>query len=110
MPYVEGPMAEAFLRLGRATGDPSYCRSGERLMRDAADHFRVLTMGPQYDAIYIRSVLEIYRLDGNPRWYRIAAGAADRAIAHAAGPRGLYLRMWDGRPISAIGTAPGKLQ
>jgi hypothetical protein len=31
-------------------------------------------------------------------------------MAHAAGSNGLYERTWAGRPITAIGTAPGKLQ
>jgi uncharacterized protein YyaL (SSP411 family) len=110
MPYVEGPMAEAFLRLCRATGHRSYCSAGERVMRAAADRFPTLEMGPQYDALYVRAVLEVYRLDHNPRWYRIAADAADRALANAADGSGREMRTWDGRPISAIGTPTGKLQ
>jgi hypothetical protein len=111
MPYVESPMAEAMLRLCQATGNQSWCTSGETLMRNAANHFKQLTMGPQYDAIYLRSVIEIYRIDHNPRWYRIAADAANEAMTHAADSQGLYLRMWNGRPIhSSIGTPPYKLQ
>jgi hypothetical protein len=67
-------------------------------------------MGPQYDAIYIRSLLEIYRIDHNPRWYRVAAAVGDRAMAKAVGYHGLYLRTWDGKPISSIGAPPYKLQ
>jgi hypothetical protein len=55
-------------------------------------------------------VVEIYRLDHDPRWYHLAAAAANQAMAHAADARGRYLKMWDGRPISAIGTPAGKLQ
>ncbi len=110
MPYVEGPMAEAFMLLCKGTGDQSYCRSSEALAAATADRFPKLTMGPQYDSMYIRSMLELYRFDRNPRWYRIASAAGDRAIANASGAGGLYLRTWDGRPITTIGTAPGKLQ
>jgi hypothetical protein len=110
MAYVEGPMAEALVRLCHATGRRSYCAEGERLMRATANHFRVLRQGPQMDAVYIRSVVELYRLDHNPRWYRIATTAANEAIAHAADAHGRYLKMWDGRPIRVIGTPPGKLQ
>ena len=110
MPYVEGPMAEALLRLCKATGRASYCREGEHVMRAAADRFPVLQMGPQYDALYLRAVLEVYRMDHNPRWYRIAADAARRALADAGDAGGLELRTWSGLPISSIGTAVGKLQ
>jgi hypothetical protein len=110
MPYVEGPMAEALLRLCKATGRQSYCAEGERVMRATADQFPTLTMGPQYDSLYIRAVLEVYRMDHNPRWYRIALDAAQRAQANAADPGGLEMRTWGGLPITAIGTAPGKLQ
>ena len=110
MPYVEGPMAEAFLRLCRATGRQAYCRKGEHLLRVTAAHFPTLTMGPQFDAIYLRSLLAAYRIDHHPRWYRIAGSVGAEALAHAARPDGLYLRTWDGRPISALGTPSDKLQ
>src|SRR4051794_12263160 len=46
MPYVEGPMAEAFLRLCRATGRQAYCRKGERLLRATAARFPDAHDGP----------------------------------------------------------------
>ncbi|MEO8689177.1 MAG: glycoside hydrolase family 76 protein [Solirubrobacteraceae bacterium] len=110
MPYVEGPMAEAFLRLCHATGRQAYCRKGEHLLRVTAARFPNLTMGPQFDAIYLRSLLEAYRIDHNPRWYRIAASVGAEALTHAARPDGLFLRNWDGRPIGALGTPANKLQ
>jgi hypothetical protein len=72
--------------------------------------FPTLTMGPQFDAIYLRSLLEAYRMDHDPRWYRIAAAVGAEAMAHAARPDGLYLRTWDGRPMGALGTPANKLQ
>jgi hypothetical protein len=110
MPYVEGAMAEAFLRLCRATGRQAYCRTGEHVLRVTAARFPTLTMGPQYDALYVRSLLEAYLMDHNPRWYRIAAAVGDQALKHAARPDGLFLRNWDGRPIGVTGTPADKLQ
>jgi hypothetical protein len=110
MPYVQGPMAETFLMLCKGTGDQSYCGRAEELMAHTADRFPTLTMGPQYDSLYIRSVIAMYQYDHNPRWLRIATDAGDRALANAKASSGLYLRTWDGRPITTIGTAPGKLQ
>jgi hypothetical protein len=110
MPYVEGPMAEAFLRLCKATGRQSWCRDGEHVMQAAAARFPTLVMGPQYDSLYVRAVLEVYRLDHDPRWYRVAADAAKRARANAGDARGLQMRTWDGQSITSIGTPAGKLQ
>jgi hypothetical protein len=103
-------MAEALLRLCRATGTQSYCTAGERLMSQTAAHFPVLQQGPQYDALYLRSVVQVYRLDHNRTWYRLAARAGRQAMAHAADAQGRYLKLWDGRPMAAIGTPGGKLQ
>ena len=110
MPYVEGPMAEAFLRLCHATGRQAYCRKGEHLLRVTAARFPTLTMGPQYDAIYLRSAAR--GLPDGPR----PALVPDRAAVgrRGDGPRraatACYLRTWDGRPIGAIGTPADKLQ
>ena len=84
MPYVEGPMAEAFLRLCHATGRQAYCHKGDHLLRVTTARFPTLTMGPQFDAIYLRSLLEAYRMDHDPRWYRIAASVGAEAMTHAA--------------------------
>jgi hypothetical protein len=110
MPYVEGPMAAAFAVMCKSTGVKTWCSKAETLADVTAKRFPVLTMGPQYDAMYIRALLELYRLDHNRRWYDIAAAATNRAIANAKASNGLYMRTWDGKPISSIGTKPGKLQ
>src|SRR3954454_3464687 len=113
MPYIEGPMIEAFGVLCKATGDGSWCARAEDLAGRAVERFLTLTMGPQCDSIYIRSLLELYRRDGHRRWYDVAAAVAKRAAVEARGTRGLYTRAWDGRPISTVakrpGTPPGKL-
>lgn len=111
MPYVEGPMAAAFVALCHSTGDQTLCAKGEALADRTAQRFPQLTMGPQYDSMYIRALLDLYRLDGKRRWYDLARAAVDRAMARAGGPgAGLYQRTWEGRSITTIGTDPGKLQ
>jgi uncharacterized protein YyaL (SSP411 family) len=110
MPYVEGPMALAFELICKSTGDQSWCKRAEDLAGRTAQRFPRLTMGPQYDSIYVRALLELYRLDGKRRWYDIAAAATNRAAASARASSGLYLLTWDGRPIQTIGADPGKLQ
>lgn len=113
MPYLEGPMIEAFAVLCKATGDHSYCARAEGLAARSVKRFRVLTMGPQCDSIYIRSLLQLYRLDHRRRWYDTAAAVANEAAVNARGPKGIYSRAWDGRPIGTVakkpGTPPGKL-
>lgn len=110
MPYVQGPMALALVIICQTSGKKAYCDEGEELADRAAKRFPKLTMGPQYDAMYVRSMLELYRFDHNPRWYRIAAAAGDRAMANARAANGLYLLTWDGRPMQTIGTPAGMLQ
>jgi uncharacterized protein YyaL (SSP411 family) len=110
MPYVEAPMAEAFLRLCHATGRQADCRRGEQLLRVTAARFPVLTMGPACDAIYLRSLLAAYQIDHHRRWYRIAAAVGAQALRHAARPDGLFLRAWDGGPMRAFGVRDDKLQ
>jgi hypothetical protein len=94
----------------QTSGDKAYCDEGEELADLAAKRFPTLTMGPQYDAMYVRSMLELYRFDRNPRWYRIAAQAADAAMVKARDSSGLFLLTWDGRPMSTVGTPAGMLQ
>ncbi len=110
MPYVQGPMATAFEVTCKSTGDQKWCAKAEVLANLTAKQFPVLTMGPPFDAMYVRAMLDLYRLDHNRRWYDIAATAANRALANAKAPNGLYMLTWDGKPITSIGIKPGKLQ
>jgi hypothetical protein len=110
MPYVQGPMALAFVIICQASGKKAYCDEGEELADRAAKRFPTLEMGPQFDAMYVRSMLELSRFDHNPRWYQIAQAAADRALANARDSSGLFMLTWDGKPMSTIDTASGMLQ
>jgi hypothetical protein len=113
MPYIEGPMFEAFAVLCKTTGNRTYCTRAEDLAARTVERFPLLTMGPQCDSVYIRSLLELYRLDHRRRWYDVAAAVVNGAAARARSADGLYMRAWDGRPISTVakhpGTPPGKL-
>jgi hypothetical protein len=110
MPYVQGPMSVAFVILCEGTRDQAYCREAEELADRASTRFPKLTMGPQYDAMYVRSLLELYRFDGNSRWYQRAAEAVDGAMANGRAANGLYLLTWEGLGTRSIGTAPNMLQ
>jgi hypothetical protein len=110
MPYVQGPMAEAMLRLCHASGQRSWCAKGERLMQAMAKRWPALAMGPPYDAIYIRSVLEVYRMDHNPRWYALAQNVGNEILHNATLPNGLLLKTWQGRLFRQAGEPPGRLQ
>jgi uncharacterized protein YyaL (SSP411 family) len=112
MPYIEGPMANAFAVLCHSGGPQAYCARAEDLANRTVARFTTLNMGPQYDSIYIRSLLDLYTLDGNRRWYDVAKAATVRAMGAAKDKsgNGLYTRTWQGRSITSIGTAPRKLQ
>ena len=110
MPYVQGPMFAAFASLCQSTGDTTWCDRAEALAERSARRFAVLDMGPQYDAIYLRSLLELYRMDHDPRWYSIVEQNAARALSKAGDGRGLFLRSWDGSSMAALGTRPNMLQ
>jgi hypothetical protein len=94
MAYVEAPMAEALVRLCHATGAHADCTAGERLMRRTTKRFPVLRQPPPMAGIYLRSIVQLYLLDHDPRWRRIATRAAWG---------------WHGRPHVA-NARPGRLQ
>lgn len=110
MAYVQGPMAEAFALLCRTARRHGYCDEAEELADRTAARFPMLTMGPQYDAMYVRSLLQLYRLDRDPRRYDAAVREVSRAMANARLSNGLYLLTWDGRLTASIGTPARMLQ
>jgi hypothetical protein len=60
------------------------------------DHIVPLNDNPQTDAVYVRSLLDIYRHDHNHLWYRMATDSARRILHHSRGRHGLFLRAWSG--------------
>jgi glycosyl hydrolase family 76 len=110
LPYVQGPMIVADQTLCEATGIQGYCARAEKLARDAAKRFPELTMGPQYDNVYVHDLLELYAQDGRHEWYRIAKENAQRAYANARERNDLFLRAWTGQSSDTVGSPPGSIQ
>jgi len=101
--YVEGMMIGADLELCQIRGERA-CPAAERLAHAslaAFPHYADWT--PAADAVYLRFVLDLYRMDGNRLWYDVVYRNARRALKLARSPDHLYLKRWDGRPF------PGRL-
>ena len=110
MPYVQGPLIEAHQLLCKATGNQSFCADAAALADRVAERFLVLSMGPQYDCIYLRSMLAYGRFSGDGRWRAFAEAEAARALANGRDSSGLYLRAWDGSDMSGHQDGSGMLR
>jgi len=109
-PYIEGTLVEAHQVLceagvgetcawARVLADVSWERFGNRL-----------NMGPQFDTIYLHWMLAYAAQSGDQRWVALAEATAARAQSSALEPDGLYMRAWDGGPITEHQAVPGMLQ
>jgi hypothetical protein len=111
MTYVEGPMIGAHRIICDRAHDERACRRAAQLAEASLDHFGAdLNHGPQYDAIYLRWMLELSRRDGDSRWYALAYRNAKRLLGDGRDSRGLFLRAWDGGSITKHGARPGMIQ
>lgn len=109
--YVEGPMIEAHRVLCDATGNAAHCARAAQLADAAYEWFgHDLNHGPQFDTIYLRSVLFLYTRTGDRRWYDLAVANAERARTNARTGGDLYLAAWDGGSITAHQARPSMLQ
>jgi hypothetical protein len=110
-PYVEGPLVEAHQVLCQA-GQQSACARARELADAAWERFEArLEMGPQYDTIYLHWMLAYSSQTGDGRWPALARQMAADAQANALSKQqGLYLRAWDGTPITAHEARPNMLQ
>jgi hypothetical protein len=109
--YIEAPLIYAQALLCRLTSTPSECTRAEQLKATALRRFGyLLDFSPQYDAIYLQWMLELYALDGDRTLYRLAADNARNAQTRARNAAGLYLRSWNGETLPAIDAKPGMLQ
>ena len=109
--YVEGPQIEAHQVLCEATHQQSRCARTEELAETAYGRLgQDLNMGPQFDTIYLRSMLHLYTRDNDRRWYDLAVHNAERAKANAGTGGGLYLAAWDGGPITRHEAEPNMIQ
>ena len=102
--YVEGLMIGADLELCQLRDVKGTCTKAEALAQASTKAFpRYASWTPAADVIYMRFLLDLYRADGNARWYRLVAGNGQHAERLARSPDGLYFKRWDGT------TFPGRL-
>jgi hypothetical protein len=109
-PYIEGTLVEAQQVLCE-TGDSEACGRAAQLADASAERFSDrLNMGPQFDTIYLHWMLVYGRQTGDTRWRGLAEEMASDAQGHARDARGLYLRAWDGTPVTQHQAVPNMLQ
>lgn len=109
MAYVQGPMILAQHQLCEL-GLNAFCERWRQLAERAAQRFAHPRMGPQFDAVFLRDMLELYERDGDVSWYRVAKRNGGRALRRSRDRQGLYLRTWDGRHGGSVDELPGALQ
>jgi len=99
-PYIEGPLVEAHQILCE-TGTQAACGRARELADASWQRFQDrLNMGPQFDTIYLHWMLVYSMQTGDERWPALAREMGSQAQSHAQDARGLYLRAWDGTPIT----------
>jgi Glycosyl hydrolase family 76 len=110
LPYVQGPMVAAADALCQAGAGENACDSVPTLLASAQARFKTLWMGPQYDAVYLRSLLYVYADTGDLGLYAQAAQYAAQAQANAGDGEGLWVYAWDGSPMTAHQSQDGMLR
>ncbi len=109
-PYIEGTFVEAWQVLCEV-GISEACERAAELANASAERFSDrLTMGPQFDTIYLHWMLLYGVQAGEARWRALAEEMATDAEAKARDARGLYLKAWDGTPITEHQALPNMLQ
>ncbi len=109
-PYIEGTLVEAHQVLCEV-GISEACERAAQLANASAERFsNRLNMGPQFDTIYLHWMLVYGSGSGETRWLALAEEMAQDAQEHARNARGLYLRAWDGTPITEHQAQPNMLQ
>ena len=100
--YVEGLMIGAQLELCQIKHVQGPCGGAEQLAQASMRAFPFYAdWTPAADLIYLRFMLDLYRADGNPRWYRLVADNARRARLLGRSLDGLYFKRWDGSRFPA---------
>lgn len=109
-PYIEGTLVEAHQVLCE-TGDTGACERAAQLANASAERFSDrLNMGPQFDTIYLHWMLVYGAQSDEGRWRELAEEMATDAREHARDAQGLYLRAWDGTPITQHQAVPNMVQ
>jgi Glycosyl hydrolase family 76 len=101
--YNQSPMLDALVRLCR--DGQGYCDRVAPLRTATLSTFgAALHQAPQYDAMYLRYLIDVSSITHDPAGYEVAYANAERIEANALDADGYYLRAWDGS-MDAI--APG---
>ncbi|HEV7939139.1 MAG TPA: glycoside hydrolase family 76 protein [Solirubrobacteraceae bacterium] len=109
-PYIEGTLVEAHQVLCEI-GISEACERAAGLANASAERFsNRLSMGPQFDTIYLHWMLVYGSQSGETRWQGLAEEMAGDAQEHSRNAQGLYLRAWDGTPITEHQALPNMLQ
>ena len=109
-PYIEGTFLEAWQVLCQAAV-PGACARAAGLANASAERFSDrLNMGPQFDTIYLHWMLLYGFQAGEARWLALAEEMAADAQTRARDGQGLYLKAWDGTPITGHQAQPNMLQ
>jgi hypothetical protein len=109
-PYIEGALVQAHQVLCEV-GIAEACARAAELADASAQRFSDrLNMGPQFDTIYLHWMLLYGARTGDARWRALAEEIAARVQSHARDARGLYLKAWDGTPITEHQARPNMLQ
>jgi Glycosyl hydrolase family 76 len=101
--YLDSPMLSAFMRL--CSDRNLYCDRVAPLTKAMlAAYGGALHQQPQYDATYIRYLVDDYELSHDQRLYAVALANAQRIEANAVDADGYYSKAWSG---STKGISPG---
>ena len=104
MTYVEGPIIGANVSLCKK-GEKLACGQAELIARAMYDRTNGAdpNFGPQFDTIFFRYLVQLANFDHNALWWNWASLAAQDAIrnAHDTKHPTLYLKFWDGTPVTA---------
>jgi len=100
--YAEALIIVAQQELCQALKQPLRCAKARQLADAASVAFPPeYWWAPQYDAVYLRWMLEYYTLSGDSRWYALALDRARLVRDYARDPyNGLFTHGWDGRWIA----------
>ena len=111
MPYVQSPMIVASQILCAMDTSGPDCARAAQLTAALKKWFPPeADMGPQFDAVYLRWLLQAAVATGDRELYAIAFYNAQRALANGRFNTGLFQRAWDGGNITDHDAEPGMLR
>jgi rhamnogalacturonyl hydrolase YesR len=97
MDYVQGMMIAAHVQLCIATKTQSYCKKAQQVAAASVDAFPIpASWSPETDIVYMRGLLDLYRQDGDPRWYAVVHANAKAALQNSRDDKGFWSQRWDG--------------